>query len=180
MYTANGESSYKCESCAKKLRAVRSENTPVRTLKSPSASKVDETSPSFACDLAPQFKGIESLSAQLEAVRLNGVCSNSLLENLIEMVQKLSDEVCQLRSDNQSLKAKTESIALPCASSFVLEPLTGREVKSPLPKDIAVKSYVCLTIKNCPSARCASAANVVCRDVDVFRNHNVSLEHILL
>jgi hypothetical protein len=31
-----------------------------------------------------------------------------------------------------------------------------------------------------PSGRCASAANVVCRDFDVFRNHNVSLEHILL
>jgi hypothetical protein len=40
--------------------------------------------------------------------------------------------------------------------------------------------YACPTIKNCPSARCASAANVVCRDFDVFRNHNVSLEHILL
>jgi hypothetical protein len=39
--------------------------------------------------------------------------------------------------------------------------------------------YVCPTIKNCPSARCASAANDVCRDFDVFRNHNVSLEHIL-
>jgi hypothetical protein len=31
-----------------------------------------------------------------------------------------------------------------------------------------------LLFKNCPSARCASAANVVCRDFDVFRNHNVS------
>jgi hypothetical protein len=40
--------------------------------------------------------------------------------------------------------------------------------------------YVYPTVKNCPSARCASAANVVCRDFDVFRNRNVSLEHILL
>jgi hypothetical protein len=40
--------------------------------------------------------------------------------------------------------------------------------------------YVCPTMKNCPSARCASAANVVCRDFDIFRRHNVSLEHILL
>jgi hypothetical protein len=40
--------------------------------------------------------------------------------------------------------------------------------------------YVCPTIKNCPSARCASAANVVCRDFDVFTRQNVSLEHILL
>jgi hypothetical protein len=40
--------------------------------------------------------------------------------------------------------------------------------------------YICPTIKNCPSARCASAANIVCRDFDVFGNHNVSLEHVLL
>jgi hypothetical protein len=29
--------------------------------------------------------------------------------------------------------------------------------------------------KNCPSARCASAANVVCRDVDVFGARNILL-----
>jgi hypothetical protein len=34
-------------------------------------------------------------------------------------------------------------------------------------------------VKNCPSARCASAANVVCRDVDVFGARNVLLNHIL-
>jgi hypothetical protein len=45
---------------------------------------------------------------------------------------------------------------------------------------IIILLYVCPTIKNCPSARCASAANVVWKDFDVFRNHNVSLEHILL
>jgi hypothetical protein len=27
---------------------------------------------------------------------------------------------------------------------------------------------VCSSSKNCPSARCALAANVVCKDVDVF------------
>jgi hypothetical protein len=34
-------------------------------------------------------------------------------------------------------------------------------------------------LKNRPSARCASAANVVCRDLDVFKTHIVSLSHIL-
>jgi hypothetical protein len=38
---------------------------------------------------------------------------------------------------------------------------------------------VCPAIRNCP-ARCASAANVVCRDFDIFRTQNVSLDHILL
>jgi hypothetical protein len=33
--------------------------------------------------------------------------------------------------------------------------------------------------KNCPSSRCASAANVVCRDFNVFKTNIVSLSHIL-
>jgi hypothetical protein len=33
--------------------------------------------------------------------------------------------------------------------------------------------------KNCLSARCASAANAVCRNVDVFRARNIFLKHIL-
>jgi hypothetical protein len=38
---------------------------------------------------------------------------------------------------------------------------------------------VCSSSKNCPSARCASAANVVCRDGDIFRTKTLSLKHIL-
>jgi hypothetical protein len=38
---------------------------------------------------------------------------------------------------------------------------------------------VCSVGKNCPSARCASAANVVCKDVDVFGPKTLSLKHIL-
>jgi hypothetical protein len=38
---------------------------------------------------------------------------------------------------------------------------------------------VCSSCKNCPSARCASAANVVCRDVDVFGARNIFLRHFL-
>jgi hypothetical protein len=35
------------------------------------------------------------------------------------------------------------------------------------------------SIKNYPSARFASAANVVCRDFDIFKTNIVSLSHIL-
>jgi hypothetical protein len=31
---------------------------------------------------------------------------------------------------------------------------------------------VCSSSKNCPSARCAPAANVVCRDIDIIWNKN--------
>jgi hypothetical protein len=38
---------------------------------------------------------------------------------------------------------------------------------------------VCSSSKICPSARCDSAANVVCRDVDIFGTKTLSLKHIL-
>jgi hypothetical protein len=38
---------------------------------------------------------------------------------------------------------------------------------------------VCSSSKNCPSARCMSAANVVCKDVDVFRAANVHVNQFL-
>jgi hypothetical protein len=38
---------------------------------------------------------------------------------------------------------------------------------------------VCSSSKNCPSARCSSAANVVCGDVDIFGTKTLSLKHIL-
>ncbi|PNF36234.1 hypothetical protein B7P43_G08692, partial [Cryptotermes secundus] len=37
----------------------------------------------------------------------------------------------------------------------------------------------CSVSKNCPSARCASAANVVCRDIDVFGPKTLLWKHIL-
>jgi hypothetical protein len=63
----------------KTLRTVRSENTPVRSLRSASASEIGGKMAFSARELAPQLKGNESLSAQLEAVSLNGVNTNSVI-----------------------------------------------------------------------------------------------------
>jgi hypothetical protein len=38
---------------------------------------------------------------------------------------------------------------------------------------------VCSSCKNCPSAGCAAAANVICRDVDVFGVKNILINHIV-
>jgi hypothetical protein len=45
--------------------------------------------------------------------------------------------------------------------------------------DFPLFSVCAITKKYCPSARCASAANVVCRDVDVFGPKTLLLKHIL-
>jgi hypothetical protein len=59
----------------------------------------------------------------------------------------------------------------------VLE-IVGLRVPARHIRDFALFN-VCSSSKNCPSARCASAANVVCRDVEVFRAGNVHLNHFL-
>jgi hypothetical protein len=59
----------------------------------------------------------------------------------------------------------------------VLE-IVGLRVPARYIRDFALFN-VCSSSKNCPSARCASAANVVCRDVDVFGARNLLLSRLL-
>jgi hypothetical protein len=54
----------------------------------------------------------------------------------------------------------------------------GLRVPTRYLRDVYIFSFS-PSFKNCPSARCASAANVVCRDFDVFKTNTVSLSHIL-
>jgi hypothetical protein len=61
--------------------------------------------------------------------------------------------------------------------SPVLE-IVGLRVPARHIRDFALFN-VCSSCKNCPSARCASAANIVCRDVDVFDVRSVRLNRFL-
>jgi hypothetical protein len=61
-----------------------------------------------------------------------------------------------------------------CPSALVI---VGLQVPARYIRDFT-SFDVCSTFKNCPSARCASVANVVCRDVDVFGARNVPLNYI--
>jgi hypothetical protein len=60
----------------------------------------------------------------------------------------------------------------------VLE-IVGLRVPPQYIRDFALFN-VCSARKSCSSARCASAANVVCRDVDVFASGNILLRHFLI
>jgi hypothetical protein len=57
----------------------------------------------------------------------------------------------------------------------VLE-IVGLTVPSRYIRDFAMFN-VFSSFNNCPSARCASAANVVCKDDDVFGARNLLLSH---
>jgi hypothetical protein len=57
--------------------------------------------------------------------------------------------------------------------------IVGLRVSARYIRDFALFS-VCSSCRNCLSTRCASAANVVCRDVDVFGAKNLLLNHIII
>jgi hypothetical protein len=56
--------------------------------------------------------------------------------------------------------------------------IVGLRVPARYIRDFALFN-VCSSCKNSSSARCASAANIVCRDVDVFKARNVLLNRFL-
>jgi hypothetical protein len=56
--------------------------------------------------ILPEIANVESISVQLETLRLNSVCTNNVIDSLIQMVSKLSEEVGLLRKDNEILKMK--------------------------------------------------------------------------
>jgi hypothetical protein len=91
---SNGDSTYKSGKCVKKLRTMRNEDTPIRTLRSASTSELGKN---VVCPgrelMLPEIANEESISVQLETVRLNSVNTNNLVETLIQMVAKLSEEV---------------------------------------------------------------------------------------
>jgi hypothetical protein len=47
---------------------------------------------------------------QLETVRLNGACTFDLIQSLVATVNKLSDDVTQLKSDNLALKLQVQDL----------------------------------------------------------------------
>jgi hypothetical protein len=47
---------------------------------------------------------------QVETVRLNGTCALDLIQSLIAAVNKLSDDVTQLKSDNAASKIQVQDL----------------------------------------------------------------------
>jgi hypothetical protein len=106
-YMSNGESTYKCGAYVKELHTVRNEDTPIRTLRSASTSDLEKKVVSPGRDLIiPEIANVESISVQLETIYPNSVFTNNLIESLIQVVSKLSEEVGLLRKDNEILKIK--------------------------------------------------------------------------
>jgi hypothetical protein len=61
--------------------------------------------------ILPNLRDPESLSVQIETMRLDRVNTNKFVETLLQMVLKLTEEVQELRKDNEFLKSSISKIA---------------------------------------------------------------------
>jgi hypothetical protein len=65
----------------------------------------------------PSLKDPEPLSVHTGTAPLNGFNKNNLVENLIQLVLKLTDEVQDLRKHNESISSQVSKIVGPCHDS---------------------------------------------------------------
>jgi hypothetical protein len=77
-----------------------------RSVAPKAVSPVKVISSDRALKLPPIFDGdkYEAQIVQLETIRLNGQCAVDILETLLGLVHKLTDDVTHLKNDNSSLK----------------------------------------------------------------------------
>lgn len=95
------------------ILSIREENIPSFSLRSALTSETGKKMVSPDRELFhPKLKENDSLSVQLEAVRLNGVSMDNMIENLIKIFLKLSEEGGQLCKDNKILKITMENICI--------------------------------------------------------------------
>ena len=102
--TSTGKSSRK-RVARKKQRSTRKNNTPDKPQRSSSASDAAKKVifPERQLNLS-ELTSNESLSVQIETLRIAGQTTINLVEKLLAMVTNLTAEVTQLRSDNAVLQ----------------------------------------------------------------------------
>jgi hypothetical protein len=97
----------------KVLRLQWSDDTPVKTRLSSTLDfpkKVISPERSLVLPPVMDTDRYEALCMQLETVRLNGACALDLIQSVITAVNKLSDDVTQLKSDNMALKIQVQDL----------------------------------------------------------------------
>jgi hypothetical protein len=193
-YTSTGKSTFQCEACTKLLCSTGNDDTPVRPQRSLSASDATCSisdggkkiiSPEREL-LLPELSNKESLSVQLEAVRLNGVTVKGMIENLVLMASTLTAEIPQVRIDNVELKkqikvmlgflAGTSGTKAPTAKKMTAERSLLSQTESMTYKDVVIKNQrmrqerAVSSTKNVGSS--VPAAAVVSKDDDVSETNN--------
>jgi hypothetical protein len=161
------------------LRVKRNDDTPVKTRSSSMSDlpkKVISPERALVLPSATDADKYEAICVQLEMVRLNGACTFYLIQSLVTTVNKLSDDVTQLKSDNLALKLQVQDLQglvveltkvskqQPQGSSF-LRPALRKEVVDSwnlAPQQNSTRSYA--EVANFVSAM--QAVNTLLRSAD--------------
>lgn len=129
IFMKTGCSTYLCQACTNAMKSRQGDSTPVRSIHGgvgDGASKPvqEDTSPVKAGTGAvkkkiisptrelnlPELQSTNSLSVQIETVRLNSVSILETLNSVLEHVKNLENEVAYLKSENAALKLQVSEI----------------------------------------------------------------------
>jgi hypothetical protein len=105
--SATGKSVFTCDSCSNSL-GPGNDKTPVESLQLQHPSSEGALSCSSS-----HSEYVSSVSSQLEAVRVNGQGTIELIQTLLDMVTKLTNEVTHLRTDNVYMKKEIKNSPWP-------------------------------------------------------------------
>jgi len=131
-FTSTGKSSRK-RVARKKRRSTRKNNTPDKPQRSSPASDATKKVifPERQLNL-PELTSNESLSVQIETLRITGQTTINLVEKLLAMTTNLTAEVTQLKTDNAVLKVHISELQdLLSATSCHMEKAAGTLSSNP-------------------------------------------------
>lgn len=119
LFTPTKKSSYKCVARTKLLRSTRNDETPAKHQRSLSASDaIKKVIPPERQLNLPELTSNESLSVQIETVRLNGQNTINLVETPLAMTTNLIAEVTQLKTDNAVLRFQISELQDPLSAEL--------------------------------------------------------------
>ncbi|KDR15134.1 hypothetical protein L798_11099 [Zootermopsis nevadensis] len=110
---ASGKSSYKCSNCTSTGKSTRTDDTPV---KQRSVSLSDSTRKILSPErqlISPCPVSTDSLSVQLERARLNSRTTIYMIQILVDMVGKFSEEVALLISEKFDTRKQIMDLKVP-------------------------------------------------------------------
>ncbi|KAJ4433162.1 hypothetical protein ANN_15419 [Periplaneta americana] len=154
IYMQSGSYIFKCKKCVSAMKSTQGDNTPVRPT-APGEKKVISptkkvVSPSRDLNL-PSLPSVDSLSFQVETVRLNSVNILDTVSDILEYVKSLQKEMIELKNENAALKiqvaeifAKTNSNVLTKKGNVPSESMQYESVQAKGPR----KSYAELANEN--------------------------------
>ncbi|KAJ4451761.1 hypothetical protein ANN_03233 [Periplaneta americana] len=113
IYMQSGSSIFKCKKCVSAMKSTQGDNTPVRPT-APGEKKVISptkkvVSPSRDLNL-PSLPSVDSLSVQVETVRLNSMNILDTVSDILEYVKSLQKEMIELKNENAALKIQVAEI----------------------------------------------------------------------